>query len=137
MKSTFNINKIIAQFELDEKKLASELFKGNTYPELALKRITSGQAVLDITQIETLASILGVHVSQLFTQTEWCITAMTGENCIVLTKNNYTVKLNTHTYVSAIYKGNALIAKETLFVSGEIKLSEYIKTINNYFTNNL
>lgn len=133
--STFNINHIISRYSIDEKQLAKELFPNNLHPNVAFKRVTSGESFLDTNQVTTLASILGVHVSDLYIDDNWVMDKNVKDNIVVFFKNNYRVELDLETLVSSIYSIDKLIAKETLISEKNIKLSEYLKSLNETIIN--
>lgn len=133
--STFNINHILTRYNLDCKQLARELFSNNLHPEVAFKRITDGKAFLDTNQINTLASIVGVHVSDLFIDDNWVMDKQVKGNIIVFFKNNFRVELNLETLISQIFYIDKLVVKETLISEKNIKLSEYLKLLDETITN--
>lgn len=131
--SAFNINNLILKYKLDEDTLAKELFPDNKFPKVALARITSGVGFLDTYQLSILAKITNLKISDLFIDEEWV--HVIAENKMKFYKNNYRVELDLETLVSDIYYSDKLVAAETLVVDKNIKLSTYLKLVNEVITN--
>jgi hypothetical protein len=131
--STFNLTRIIEANKLDRVALANELFPGNKFPEVALKRVLNGLSFLDTNQLNILASVLGLQVSDLFLNEMWS-TRMQNDK-IVFYKNDYRVELNTETLITNIFYKDKLVASETLVMEKNIKLSDYLKSINETIIN--
>jgi hypothetical protein len=131
--SAFNINSLISKYKLDEDTLAKELFPDNKFPKVALARITSGVSFLDTYQLSILAKITNLKISDLFINEEW-IREVSNEK-IKFYKNEYRIELDLETNVSDIYYGDKLVAVETLILDKNIKLSAYLKLVNEIITN--
>lgn len=131
--STFNLYNIIKRYDLNEDSLAKELFPTNKLPKLALARITAGIAYLDTTQLCKLSEILGVSVSELFNEGNWNKTIV--DNIIKFHRNNHRVELNLDTHVTEIFLSDKFIASEVLISDKNIKLSEYLKLVDETIIN--
>ena len=131
--SQFNINALISKYNLDEDSLSKELFPNNKFPKIALARITSGVSYLDTWQLDILAKIIGISVSNLFVNDNWN-KVITG-NVIKFNRYNHRVELDLDTLISEIYCADKLIAVETLISDKNIKLSEYLELVNKTIVN--
>lgn len=131
--SAFNINTLISKYNLDEDTLAKELFPDNKFPKIALARITSGVSYLDTSQLAILAKITNLKISDLFVNEEW--TKVITNEKIIFYKNKFRVELDFETLISDIYFGEKLMSVETLIADKNIKLSEYLKLVNEVITN--
>lgn len=131
--NTFNLQNIIDKFNLDEDSLAKQLFPSNKFPKLALSRVLTGKSYLDTSQISRINELLGTTVSDLFNDTAWN-KVITG-NVIKFHRNNHRVELNLDTHVSEIFLSDKLIAIETLISDKNIKLSEYLKLVDETIIN--
>lgn len=131
--NTFNLQNIINKYNLDEDSLAKQLFPANKFPKLALSRVLTGISYLDTMQIERLREMLGTSVSELFNDTTWNKTI--SGNIIKFHRNNHRVELNLDTLVSEIFLSDKLIAIETLISDRNIKLSEYLKLVDETIIN--
>lgn len=131
--STFNLYNIIKKYNLDEDALSKELFPTNKLPKLALARITSGISYLDTWQLSKLAELLGVSVSDLFNEEIWSKTIF--DNTVKFYRNNYRVELNLDSHISEIFLMDKLIASEVLISDKNIKLSEYLKLVDETIIN--
>ena len=128
--STFNLKHIISRYNLNENNLAIELFPGNKFPNLALKRIVSGDSFLDTKQIEILAKIIGVPVKDLFMSEDWTFQQNSNIDKFVFVKNDYRAELIRESLITNIYHKDRLLAKETIIVDKNIILSEYLELVN-------
>lgn len=127
---TINLQKIIEDNGLDEQEVAILLFPTNAYPKLALKRLTSGAAVMDANQISRLASFSGLTISQLYGIQGWDYTVEDTETGIfTLIAENYTAKLDTSTWKTKIFDNDSLFHDEVIH-SESAPLSEYISKLN-------
>lgn len=108
---TFDINSVIQHFGLGPgeniNSLAKTLFPNAKYPRQALDRVLRGEGELDIKQVETLASYLGVLLTDLFRFEDW--KAISECDIIVLSKGEYTAKLNYKGVFLSIYKNSDLV----------------------------
>lgn len=130
---TFNLIRIIETHKLNREALANELFPNNKFPEVALKRVLNGLSFLDTNQLNILAGILGLQVSDLFLNEMW--STMMHNDKIIFIRNDYRVELHTETLVTYIYYKNKLVASETIIVEKNIKLSDYLKSVNETIIN--
>lgn len=131
--STFNINTIIKRFELCPELLAEELFSNNKFPKLALSRIQAGTSYLNTEQLNLLAKLLNVSVSELFMEESW--SRSVSNNVVKFHRNNHRVELNLDTHISEIFLSDRLISAETLISDKNIKLSEYLKLVDETIIN--
>jgi hypothetical protein len=134
---TINIAEVIQNMELTTKRVAEELFPGNSYPTMALKRITNGEAVLDMNQISRLSEISGLTIAELFNGEVWSSNSKTT-GLIIFTNGKYRAELNTEDWTTKLFdKGT--IFHETVIHSKNVPLSSYINSldaaINNYVNN--
>lgn len=111
--------------EIDETEMASILFPKVKYPKMALKRILSGEAVLDADQISRLALFLDTSIDKLFSN--WKASYKKGSH--KFTMGVYTAELDSATWVTKLFKSDALI-HETILSNAAITLSEYIELLN-------
>lgn len=132
MEKQFDINKIIAYYKLDPQDLAKVLFPFVKYQKQALERIIRGEAELNVTQIEKLASYIGVLVTDLFSIDTW--KSATEDNCLTMLKGDYKVKLNYNGVYVSIYKNNELIYQE-LANMPSMTINEFIDFLNNFIKN--
>ena len=131
--STFNLQNIIKKYNLDEGFLAEQLFPENKFPKLALTRICMGASHLNTEQVCKLAELLGVVVSELFNECNWNKTI--SGNIIKFHRNNHRVELNLDTHVSEIFLSDKFVASEVLISDKNIKLSEYLKLVDETIIN--
>jgi len=109
------------------------LFPDNKFPKIAFARITSGVSYLDTSQLATLAKITNLMIKDLFIEEAWT-KEVTHDN-VTFYKNNFRVVLDSETLVSDIFYSDKLVASETLISDKNIKLSEYLKLVNEVITN--
>ena len=128
----FNINSVIEHYKLNTEDLAKVLFPTVKYPKQALDRVLRGETDLDIKQIETLASHIGVLVTDLFSANTW--KGSTEDGCITMLKGNYKVKLNYNGVFVSIYKNNMLIEQKISNVP-DMTMHEFINYIDNFIKN--
>lgn len=69
--ATFDIKRIMLDYSVGEKELASVLFPDNKFPERALERALGGQSKITVDQVSALSAYLGVPVYALFTDGGW------------------------------------------------------------------
>lgn len=124
----FNIHKVIEYYDLDVEDLAKTLFPSVKYPKQAFDRILKGEADLDIKQIETLASHIGVLVTDLFSAGTW--KSISEDGCITMLKGDYKVKLNYNGVFVSIYKNNNLILQNISNVP-DMTIREFINYLDN------
>lgn len=125
---TFNLTKVLEYYKPDMTNLAAILFPTVKHPKLALDRVIRGEATLDIEQIQSLASYLGVFISDLLTIDSWKSADSPNES-LVLRKGEYIAKLNYKGSFLVLHKGNELIKEE--IINTAMPVSEFIDHLNN------
>ena len=125
----FNINSVIEHYKLNTEDLAKVLFPTVKYPKQAFDRVLKGETDLDIKQIETLASHIGVLVTDLFSAGTWKSSSEDGY--LTMLKGNYKVKLNYKGVFVSIYKNNNLIEQRISNVP-DMTMSEFINYLDNF-----
>lgn len=136
MGQTFDIKKVIKCYKLDTNEVAEALFPHVRYKMLALNRVLKGEAYLDTQQIEILAKLAGVLIQDLFTLGEW--KGGREDNCIIMTHEDYKVKLNYNGVFMTLTKGPHIIAQEftnTKNISVDDFISHIDSLINSKFNN--
>lgn len=125
----FNINSVIEHYKLNTEDLAKVLFPTVKYPKQAFDRVLKGETDLDIKQIETLASHIGVLVTDLFSAGTW--KGSTEDDCLTMLKGDYKVKLNYKGVFISIYKNNNLIEQKISNVP-DMAMHEFINYLDNF-----
>ena len=125
---TVNVGKLIEVFELDEENLAQHLFPLNKHPKSALKRIISGDSLLDTDQLFKLSRLVNLSVEDLFFSDGWK-TAF-HDQVHVLTFEEYEAHLNVDTWVTTIFHKGSML-HEAVIHTGSISLSYYLELLNN------
>lgn len=128
----FNINNVIEHYKLNTEDLAKVLFPTVKYPKQAFDRVLKGETSLDITQVEQLASYIGVLVTDLFSANTWKGSAEDG--CLTLLKGEYKAKLNYNGVYLSIYKNNVLIEQKISNVP-DMTIQEFIDFLDNLIKN--
>lgn len=128
----FNISNVIEHYKLNTEDLAKVLFPTVKYPKQAFDRVLKGEANLDITQVERLASHIGVLVTDLFSANTW--KGSSEDGCLVMLKGEYKVKLNYNGVYVSIYKNNNLISQNLSNVP-IMTVQEFIIYIDNFIKN--
>lgn len=128
----FNINNVIKHYKLNTEDLAKVLFPTVKYPKQAFDRVLKGETSLDITQVERLASYIGVLVTDLFSANTWKGSAEDG--CLTLLKDEYKAKLNYNGVYLSIYKNNVLIEQKISNVP-DMTIQEFIDFLDNLIKN--
>ena len=128
----FNINNVIEHYKLNTEDLAKVLFPTVKYPKQAFDRILKGEGTLDITQVEKLASYIGVLVADLISASTW--KSSLEDNCLTMLKGNYKVKLNYNGVYLSIYKDNTLIEQKISNVPG-MTVQEFIDFLDTLIKN--
>lgn len=128
----FNINNVIEHYKLNTEDLAKVLFPAVKYPKQAFDRVLKGETSLDITQVERLASYIGVLVTDLFSANTWKGSAEDG--CLTLLKGEYKAKLNYNGVYLSIYKNNVLIEQKISNVP-DMTIQEFINFLDNLIKN--
>lgn len=136
MEQKFDINKVIEHYNLNVDEVAEALFPNVRYKRSALGRVLSGEATIDTEQIQKLASLAGVIVSDLFMFDDW--KGSSEDGCITFIKGEYKAKLNYNGAYLTLYKGAEIIAKE-ITAANSLSINSFINHINdlikNYGTN--
>lgn len=125
----FNINSVIEHYKLNTEDLAKVLFPTVKYPKQAFDRVLKGETDLDIKQIETLASHIGVLVTDLFSAGTW--KGSSEDGCLTMLKGDYKVKLNYKGVFVSIYKNNNLIEQKISNVP-DMTMYEFINYLDNF-----
>lgn len=125
----FNINSVIEHYKLNTEDLAKALFPTVKYPKQAFDRVLKGETDLDIKQIETLASYIGVLVTDLFSAGTW--KGSSEDGCLTMLKGDYKVKLNYKGVFVSIYKNNNLIEQKISNVP-DMTMHEFINYLDNF-----
>ena len=125
----FNINSVIEHYKLNTEDLAKVLFPTVKYPKQAFDRVLKGETDLDIKQIETLASHIGVLVTDLFSAGTW--KGSSEDGCLIMLKGDYKVKLNYKGVFVSIYKNNNLIEQKISNVP-DMTMHEFINYLDNF-----
>lgn len=128
----FNISNVIEHYKLNTEDLAKVLFPTVKYPKQAFDRVLKGEANLDITQVERLASHIGVLVTDLFSANTW--KGSSEDGCLVMLKGEYKVKLNYNGVYVSIYKNNNLISQNLSNIPS-MTVQEFINYIDNFIKN--
>lgn len=128
----FNISNVIEHYKLNTEDLAKVLFPTVKYPKQAFDRVLKGEANLDITQVERLASHIGVLVTDLFSANTW--KGSSEDGCLIMLKGEYKVKLNYKGVYMSIYKNNNLISQNLSNVPS-MTVQEFINYIDNFIKN--
>lgn len=129
---TFKLETILDYYKPDMTEVAAILFPTAKHPKLALDRVLREESTLDIKQVQNLASYLGVLISDLLTIDSWK-SADSPHESLVLTKGEYTAKLNYKGSFLVLHKGNQLIKEEVLNTA--MPVSEFIDHLNNLIKN--
>ena len=125
----FNINSVIEHYKLNTEDLAKVLFPTVKYPKQAFDRVLKGETDLDIKQIETLASHIGVLVTDLFSAGTW--KGSSEDGYLTMLKGDYKVKLNYNGVFVSIYKNNNLIEQKISNVP-DMTMHEFINYLDNF-----
>lgn len=128
----FNLTKVIEYYKPDMTDLAAVLFPTVKHPKLALDRVLRGEATLDIIQVQNLATYLGVFLIDLLSIDAWKSVDSPNES-LVLTKGEYTAKLNYKGSFLVLHKGSELIKEEV--INTAMPVSEFIEHLNNLIKN--
>lgn len=122
-----DLAEIIRRYNLDKKEIALELFPGNKYPVLAMNRVLHFEANLDSDQLSKLASLLGLSVSDLYTQ-QFKIGNGNQENTMVIESGEYKALLNTEKWTSRLFYKSSLF-HETVLHNRSISMSSYLRDL--------
>lgn len=132
MKQQFNIGSVIEHYKLNTEDLAKVLFPTVKYPKQAFDRVLKGEAVLDVTQLEQLASYVGVLVTDLFSLNTW--KGSSEDGCLTMSKGDYKVKLNYKGVYVSIYKNKELIYQKLSNIP-DMTVDEFINYLDNFIKN--
>lgn len=124
----FDINRVIEHYKLNTDSLAKALFPHVKYPKQAFDRILKGEADLDVKQLLTLASYTGVTIYDLFSVGMWKTSI--EDNCLILIKGEYKVKLNYNNVFMTVYKNDKPI-KSLIGFASSMTIDEFIELIDN------
>lgn len=124
----FDINTVIECYNLNTEDLAKVLFPNVKYPKQAFDRILKNEACLDIEQVQTLASYLGVMVHDLFAVDTWKATSEDGY--LTFIKGKFKVKLNYNNTFLVMYKDDKKVHDEIINNIG-LPMKDFINHINN------
>ena len=133
MEQTFAINKVIKHYKLDANEVAEALFPHVRYKNLALNRVLKGEAFLDTHQLQTLAKLAGVIIYDLFTFDDW--KSKQEDECLVLIRGEYRIKLNYNGVFLTLMKGHNVITQE-ITSPKNMSLHDFISHINSLIKNN-
>lgn len=128
MEQKFDINEIIKHYKLNTDEVAEVLFPNVRYKQSAFKRILTGEAFLDTNQLQKLADLAGVLISDLFLHDEW--KGSREDGCMIFVKGNYKAKLNYNGVYLTLYEGSEVINQE-LTAANSITINSFINHINN------
>ena len=129
MEQKFNIGNVFEYYKLNTEELAKVLFPTVKYPKQAFDRILKGEATLDTTQLERLASHIGVLVSDLFCANTWKGESENG--ILTMLKGEYKVKLNYNGVFVSIYKNNTLIHQRIANIP-QMTINDFINYLDNF-----
>lgn len=129
--STFDLSKAIEYFGLSTDNVAKLLFPSAKYPKMALARILKGEADLDLNQLYSLASYLGITVQDLLTVDSW--KSISEDGHLVFVKDQYKAKVNYNGAFLTLYEGDSVIAQEAGNIS-TMTISDFINHINKLIT---
>lgn len=127
-----NLQSIIENYELDPKEIAKDLFPDNKYPDLAMKRILSGEAYLDTNQVSKLALLIGVPIETLYSGGQW--KGKRVEATHIFSHGDYRAELNLENQTTKVFHKDSLFHDEMLH-SGSISISEYLEQLDNLILN--
>lgn len=125
----FNISSIIEHYKLNIEDLAKVLFPTVRYPKQALDRVIKGEGNLSVKQLETLASYIGVLITDLFSAGTW--KGSSEDGYLIMLKGNYKVKLNYKGAFISIYKNNNLI-EQKISNTPSMTIHEFISYLDNF-----
>lgn len=128
---TFDITKVIEYYSPNIEELSKVLFPHIKYPKQAFDRVIRGEANLDTVQLESLASYLGVMITDLFSIEDWKGSWDSGCKCLTFVKGLYRVNLNYGGTFITVYKDGKVIHQEIKANSDKMTLTDFIQYINN------
>jgi hypothetical protein len=126
-----NLQKIIDQNGLDPKEVAKQMFPENKYPEMALKRVLKGEALLNSDQISKLSLLTNISISELY-GLNW--KASKKGDTLTLVSGDYKALLDTNSWTTRIFDSESLF-HESIIHSGIMPLSKYLHAISEIVAN--
>ena len=132
MNSTINLSELVTRYDLDTEALAKVLFPTVKYPKHAFMRLLKGEALLDVAQLDALATYIGVPVAELLSNDFW--KGRTEDGCLIFTKGEYKVKLNYNNVFLSIYKNGELCLQEISGASS-MSISEFTQYLDKQIKN--
>lgn len=129
---TFDLKQIIEHYNLNTDDVAKALFPHIRYQKLALDRVLRNDTFLNTEQLQALAKLAGVLVSDLFTIDDW--KGSFENECLTFKRGEYTVKLNYNGVSLSIYKDAKLIYQELILEN--MPMTDFISYINNKIKEN-
>lgn len=128
---TIDLRELIEQRGLKTQEVAEFLFPGNKFPQVSIRRVFDGKALLNSEQVSRLAAWLGVSVDSLYKR-GWN-SEFKGETCI-LTNGNYRAELSVKTGETKLFHLGSLF-HEIILHDSAIPLSQYIELLNTIIKN--
>lgn len=128
---SIDLNTIMQEREISKSRLAKLLFPNNSYPELALKRILKGYALLDADQISKLALYLDVSIGYLYNGRDWTSKPITAEGTLSFCNGDYRAELKKTRagWHTRLFHKKSLFHEEVIN-SDTVKLKEYLHNLN-------
>lgn len=128
--SNIDLEGFIKTHALNKKLVAQELFPTNSYPELALRRILKGEALMDSDQISKLAALAGVTPGEVFQGAEWTLDFGSPDGqTIILESNDYRAELDRSTWMTKFfYKGS--LFHQQIILSPNVSLARYLRELD-------
>lgn len=123
----FDLKQIIERYNLNTEDVAKVLFPHVRYQKLALDRVLRNDTYLNTEQLQALAKLAGVLVSDLFTIDDW--KGSFENKCLTFKRGTYTVKLNYNGVSLSIYKETKLVYQE--LVLENMSMTDFISYIDN------
>jgi hypothetical protein len=124
-----NVQSFMDVHELDPQEVAKELFPTNAYPVMALKRILTGEALLDSDQIQKLAHLAGVGVEKVFNK-GWSRSTDRSENGpkYILTSGSWRAEIDRMSWVTRLFHNDRPVVEE-IISKPTVGLVEYINDL--------
>lgn len=110
MEQKFDLAKVIEHYKLDREEVEQALFPHVRYRKQALDRVLKGEGQLTVEQLQTLATLSGVFIQDLFSLDNW--KGSKEDNCLTFLRGEFKVKLNYNGVFLSIYKGTDLVHQE-------------------------
>ena len=125
--SNINLEEIIKNSGIDEKFISEQLFPGNAYPGLALKRVKKGEALLDSTQIVKLSELTGISIENLFEKGGWK-TSSNKNGLLIFENGDFRAELDRTDWTTKIYHKGSLF-EDMLLHDKSTPLSTFLEKI--------